>query len=249
MKHLTDEQLVAHYFAEDSNRLIAETHLRICSRCEQAFEEISNALAVRPPEPPPLEPGYGKQLWQSIQAPLRPYPQTRRSLFSWPRLVFAGACLLAVAAAFLGGSLWQKSRTRPTQAAISPQAKERVVLLILNDHLDRSERLLVELNHAGGESGNADDSLRAEARQLLPDNRLYRQAISANGDPIMSAALDHLERVLLEVANSPGNLDEPGLARIEREMNTDSLLFQIRVLRARTSRTQPKLDSGKGASI
>lgn len=249
MKHLTDEQLVAHYFAEDANRIVTETHLRICSRCEQVYEEISNALAVRPPEPPALESGYGKQLWRSIQGPLRPYPASRRSFFSWPRLVLAGACLLGLAAAFLGGSFWQKSRTHSTQATNLPQAKERVVLLILNDHLDRSERLLVELNHAGTEPSDADGSLQAEARQLLPDNRLYRQAVSANGDPIMSAALDHLERVLLEVANSPGKLSDADLARIEHEMNTDSLLFQIRVLRARTSRPQPKSNSEKGASI
>jgi hypothetical protein len=252
MNHLTDEQLVAHYFAEDVNRVVAETHLRICSRCEQVYEEISNALAVRAPEPPAREPGYGKQLWQSIQAPLRPYAATKRSYFAWPRLVLAGACLLGFAAAFFFGTLWQRSRTHPSQATVSaqaPQAKDRVVLLILDDHLDRSERLLVELNHASAEPGDPDVSLQSEARQLLPDNRLYRQAISAGGDPTMSAALDHLERVLLEIANSPDKLNGAGLERIEQEMNTDALLFQIRVLRARTSRPEPKVDSRKGASI
>jgi hypothetical protein len=249
MNHLTDEQLVAHYFAEDADRVVAEAHLRICSRCEQVYEEISNALAVRAPEPPAREPGYGKRLWQSIQAPLRPYPETKRRYISLPRLVLAGACLLALAATFFFGTLWQRSRTHPSEAANPAQAKERVVLFILDDHLDRSERLLVELNHAGAEPGDPDDSLQEEARQLLPDNRLYRQAISANRDPIMSAALDHLERVLLEVANSPDKLNGADFARIEHEMNTDSLLFQIRVLRARTSRPEPKVDSRKGASI
>ena len=265
MKHLTDEQLVEHYFAEDANRedanrVVVETHLRICNRCEQVYEEISNVLAVRAPEPPACEPGYGKQLWQSIQAPLQPYPATSKRRyffwsrfswpgFSWPRLVLAGACLLALVAAFVGGSLWQQSRTHPSQATISPQGKKRVVLMILDDHLDRSERLLVELNHASAEPGDPDAALQAEAQRLLPDNRLYRQAISASGDPIMSAALDHLERVLLEIANSPDRLNGADLTRIEHEMNTDALLFQIRVLRARTSRPEPKIDSRKGASI
>jgi len=261
MTHLTDEQLVEHYFVEGGNRIAAETHLRICSRCEQAYEEISNALAVRAPEPPAREPGYGKQLWRSIQSPLRPYPgRWKRTYFSWPRLVLAGACLLALAAAFLGGSLWQGSRTHPSQANNSAQAKERVVLVILDDHLDRSERLLVELNHAGGDKSDLKDSLQgdsfqadtlqAEARQLLPDNRLYRQALPSGGDPMMAAALDHLERVLLEVANSPDKLNSADIARIQHEMNTDSLLFQIRVLRAKTSRPEPKIEtSRKGAAI
>ena len=200
---------------------------------------------------PARERGYGERVWQSIQGDLLPYPaKPRRSYFSWPRLVLAGACLLGIAAAFIGGSRWERSRTHPSQAANPARQRERVVLVILDDHLDRSERLLVQLNHAREDKGELDDSLQAEARQLLPDNRLYRQSISAGGDPIMTAALDHLERVLLEIANTPDKLNGDDIARIEQAMNTDSLLFQIRVLRARNLRQQPKVDSRlKGASI
>ena len=250
MRHLTDEQLIEHYLAEGANRVMVETHLRICSRCEQVYEEISSAMAVRAPEPPERDRGYGERVWQSIQDSLLPYPsRPKRSYFSWPRFVLAGACLLVLAGAFIGGSLWERSRT-PSHAANPAQERERVVLVILDDHLDRSERLLVQLSHAGAERGDLDDSLQTEARQLLPDNRLYRQAISARGDPIMTAALDHLERVLLEIANTPDKLNSADIARIEQAMNTDSLLFQIRVLRARTTRQAPKDESGlKGASI
>ena len=250
MNHLTDEQLIEHYLAEGANRIVVETHLRICSRCEQVYEEISNALGVRAPEPPPRERGYGERVWQSIRGSLMPYPaKAKRTWFSWPRFVLAGLSMLAVAAAFVGGSFWERSRTHLSLAANSTQAKERVVLLILDDHLDRSERLLVQLNHAGAERGDLDSSLQSEARQLLPDNRLYRQAIAPGGDPIMTAALDHLERVLLEIANSPDKLDSADVTRIEQEMNTDSLLFQIRVLRARTSRQEPRESFPKGASL
>lgn len=250
MMHLTEEQLIEHFLNEQgANRVVVETHLRICNRCEQAYEEISNAMEVRHPEPPAREHGYGERVWQSIQAPLRPYPATpkRNGWFTWPRMVLAAACLVGLAAAFFGGSLWERARNHPLQAADPAQAKERVVLLILDDHLERSERLLVQLNHAGG--ADANELLQAEARQLLPDNRLYRQTIAENGDPSMSAALDHLERVLQEIANSPDKLNGAELERIEQEMNTDSLLFQIRVLRARTARHEQKVDSRKGASI
>lgn len=248
MRHLTDEELIEHYFCEGANRIVAETHLRICGRCEQEFEEISNALAVRGPEPPAREPGYGKRVWQTIQQPLPPYPsKPRRSFFAMPRLAFAGACLLFVAAAFISGRVWERTHPRPSQAVASQQGKERVVLFVLDDHLDRSERLLVQLNHAGGEQ-DAALPLQAEARQLLPDNRLYRQTLAGADDPLLSAALDHLERVLLEVANSPGPLTSADIARLEKEMNTDSLLFQIRVLRARVSSQKPKSEySRKGA--
>jgi hypothetical protein len=251
MRHLTDEQLIEHYLAEGGNRIVVETHLRICSRCEQAYEEISHAMKVRAPEPPARERGYGQRVWQSIRGDLQPYPaQPRHGYFSWPRLVLASACLLGLLAAFVGGSWWERWRAHPSQSASSAQERERVVFVILDDHLDRSERLLVQLNHAGTERDELDGSLQAEAKQLLPDNRLYRQAISAESDPTMTAALDHLERVLLEIANNPDKLDSADIARIDRAMNTDSLLFQIRVLRARNSRQQPKVVSRlKGASI
>ncbi len=250
MTHLTDEQLIEHYLAEGGNRVVVETHLRICSRCEQAYEEISNAMGVRAPEPPARERGYGQRVWRSIQGELMPYPaKVARSYYSWPRFALAAACLLGLAAAFIGGSLWQRSRTQSSQAANPAQERQRVVFVILGDHLDRSERLLVQLNHASAQGGDLDASLQAEARQLLPDNRLYRQAVSES-DPMMTAALDHLERVLLELANPPDKLNSSDIARIERAMNTDSLLFQIRVLRARNPRPQAKVDSRlKGASI
>jgi predicted anti-sigma-YlaC factor YlaD len=251
MKHLTDEQLIEHYLAEGANRVVVETHLRICSRCERVYEEISNAMEAHAPVPPARERGYGERVWQSIQGELLPYPtKPKRSYFSWPRLALAGACLLGIAAAFIGGSRWERSRTHPSQAANPARERERVVLIILDDHLDRSERLLVQLNHAGAEGSDLNDSLQAEARQLLPDNRLYRQSVPAGDDPIMTAALDHLERVLLEIANTPDKLNGVDITRIEQAMNTESLLFQIRVLRARTSRRAPKVESGlKGASI
>ena len=60
----------------------------------------------------------------------------------------------------------------------------------------------------------------------------------------------HPIRVLLEIANTPDKLNGDDIARIEQAMNTDSLLFQIRVLRARNLWQQPKVDSRlKGASI
>ena len=251
MTHLTDEQLIEHCLGEGGSRVVVETHLRICSRCEQAYEEISNAMGVRAPEPPARERAYGERVWQSIRGELLPYAaKPKRSSFSWPKFALAAACIFGLAAAFIGGSLWERARRQPSEAANPAQQKERVVLVILGDHLDRSERLLVQLNHAGADQGGMDSALQAEARQLLPDNRLYRQAVSAEGDPMMTAALEHLERVLLELANTPERLNSSSIARIERAMNTDSLLFQIRVLRARNSRQQPRVESRlKGASI
>jgi len=110
------------------------------------------------------------------------------------------------------------------------QGRERVVLVVLGDHLDRSERLLVELKHA---EPSTEAPMQAEARELLSANRLYRESVKRAGDPALAAALDHLERVLIEVSNEPAGLSQARLDELQREMNTDGLLFEVRVLRSR----------------
>jgi hypothetical protein len=237
MKHLTEEELIDHYYSEDSDKAEVEAHLRTCTPCACAYEELGKLLAnVRAPEAPARDSEYGARVWQSIQRSLEPYPaKQKRKFFYFPQLAYAAACLLLLAGAFLAGRMWEHVHTRSTVAANPQQAKERVVLFVLDNHLDRSERLLVQLNHSGAEGETADLPLQAEARQLLTDNRLYRQSVAQSKDPLLNAALDHLERVLLEVANSPDELSSADIARIEQEMNTQGLLFQIRVLRTRVS--------------
>ncbi len=53
------------------------------------------------------------------------------------------------------------------------------------------------------------------------------------GDLNVEASLDRLERLLMELSNEPDRLTEADLNRIRQEMNTDGLLFDIRVLRSR----------------
>jgi hypothetical protein len=60
----------------------------------------------------------------------------------------------------------------------------------------------------------------------------------------MDAALDRLERLLVEVANQPNGLTEADLNRLRQEMNTDGLLFDVRVLRSRVMEQQPNAAGG-----
>ncbi|HEY1302503.1 MAG TPA: hypothetical protein VGF24_03080 [Vicinamibacterales bacterium] len=52
MNHLSDDDLVLHYYGEDGTQLVAaERHLRSCARCARAYETIARSLnAVTPPE-------------------------------------------------------------------------------------------------------------------------------------------------------------------------------------------------------
>ena len=139
-------------------------------------------------------------------------------------------------------------KTRTVATASDPQARQRVVVWVLGDHLDRSERLLVELNHADG----TDDArpIQSEARELLASNRLLMQSARQSGDPALDAALDRLERLLVEISNEPNGLTDADLNRLRQEMNTDGLLFDVRVLRSRVAEQQPNAASGlKGVPI
>jgi hypothetical protein len=154
--------------------------------------------------------------------------------------------------AFVAGRQWERKQTPSVAVAADPQARQRVVVVVLGDHLDRSERLLVELNHAGSNDMSAIP-LRGEARELLANNRLVRQSAIRAGDLNVEASLDRLERLLVELANQPDEPNEQDLNRLRHEMNTDGLLFDIRILRSRVgSRALEPQDSAnatKGVSL
>ncbi len=255
-KHLSEEEMIDHYYGESAPGSSIERHLKACVKCADEYSALERDLGgVKALVPPPRGEEYGEEVWRSIRGSLTPYEA--RKWWRWPSLGFrkplalATAFALLMVAAFLAGRVWQRKQTLQTTAVASdPQARQRVVVWVLGDHLDRSERLLVELNHANG--GDAAEALpiQTEARELLASNRLLRQSAKQSNDPAMDAALDRLERLLVEVSNEPNGLTDADLNRLRQEMNTDGLLFDVRVLRSRVAEQQPNAASGlKGVSI
>ncbi len=249
MKHLNEEELIEHYYEESVNMADCERHLKACTGCAKRYAELRRDLdGVKPLAPPARGEDYGEQVWQSIRSSLPVYEKPKRSLIRLGRpLGWAAACALLIAVAFIAGRRWERKQTPTVAVAVDPQARQRVVIVVLGDHLDRSERLLVELNHAGSDDIPAAP-LRSEARELLASNRLVRQSAMQAGDLNVEASLDRLERLLVELANEPEDLSEADLNRLRQEMNTDGLLFDIRVLRSRVN-TQGAPKATKGVSI
>lgn len=238
MNHINEEQLIDYYYGEADSPAVISAHLQDCSQCSQSYASLAADLeSLKPIATPARKAEYGDDVWHSIRGSLRAYPaseKTRRNWFvmlkPWGFAAAATACLL-LAAAFFAGRKWEhRNGTVATNQATGEQGKQRVVLVVLGDHLDRSERLLVELKHA---EPSAEAPLQAEARDLLSANRLYRESVKQSDDPALSSALDHLERVLVEVANEPAGLSAAKLDELQKEMNTDGLLFEVRVLRSR----------------
>jgi hypothetical protein len=254
MKHLNEEILIEHYYEESVNMADCERHLKTCSACAKRYAELRRDLdGVKPLMPPVRGEDYGEHVWQAIRNSLPVYEKPK---WSWLRLGrplgWVAACALLIAVAFVAGRRWERKQAPSVAVAVDPQARQRVVIVVLGDHLDRSERLLVELNHAGG-NDMSGTPLRSEARELLASNRLVRQSAMQAGDLNVDASLDRLDRLLSELANEPEELSEADLDRLRQEMNTDGLLFDIRVLRSRihsqelAPQSAPKVT--KGVSI
>jgi hypothetical protein len=190
-------------------------------------------------------------VWESLRPGLIPYQKKTaawRRWAHWRATALAVSCAMLLAVAFFGGRYWERVATKKANVAVKPQGAQRLVLVVLTDHLDRTERLLVQLEHADSPDRAENAQLQSEARELLASNRLYRVTASNAGDPALAGALDRLEGVLAEIANDP-NLSAADLERVRKDMNTTGILFEIRILRSRSSDQGSGPKSANGGSI
>jgi len=249
MKHLSEEEQLDIYYEEGSDA--AKAHLKGCRECSSEYAKFKRSLdAITPEAVPQRGPEYGDFVWQALRPQLIPYEKKAagwRGWSWWKTATAAAACLALVTAAFIGGRYWEQRKSQPEVAGIA-QPQQRVVVVVLTDHLDRTERLLVQLNHAGPGDRAENAQLQSEARELLASNRLYRVSASKEGDPALAGALDRLERVLVEVANDP-QLTTADLDRVRQDMNTSGILFEVRVLLARKPNQESGPESAKGVKI
>ncbi len=245
MTHLSEEELIAHAYGEGETAAV-KRHLEGCAECSNTYTALESDLAEMTfAEPPGRDAGYGEKVWASLSGSLPAYESAKWNWLRggvWSGLSYAAACALLLACTFVGGRLWERKQAQ-SSAKISPQKNPqqeahvpqpaRVVVVVLSDHLDRSERLLVELKHADAESVEMASPLRDEARSMLAANRICRQNARHQDDPRLATALDRLDHLLEELANQPGSLNAATLARLQTQANADGLLFEVRVLRSR----------------
>jgi hypothetical protein len=234
MTHPTEEQLVLYFYGEsDETRAVAD-HLAECPACREDFALMQRTLnAVAGLNVPERGPGYGGQVWQRIAPQIRPrvrfFPQwlAPRSLAA----VAAMACLLVVA--FLVGR-WPLQTPRETATAPgNAKLQNRLLLVNLTDHLERSKMVLVQLANSSAADMPSD---QARAEDLLAANRLYRQSARMNGQPPVEDLLDDLEQFLTEVSNA--GPDE--LSQLKQRMAEQDILFKLRIVDAQLRERQKK---------
>lgn len=254
MNHLTEDEMIDRHYGEGGSAPAG--HLETCAACKGAYVALQADLAELDPIAPPERPlSYGEQVWSRL-APLLPaFPErnrirARRGL--WLAFGSAAACAAVVAAAFYAGRLWEhrqpQQQARATQANVPSPTPERVVVVLLSDHLDRSERVLIELKHARSDDPQVVAPLRDEAIGLLQSNRKWRQEAEKSGDPDLALVLNNLNDLLSQLANEREQLNPAELAKLQREMKADGLLLDVRVLRSRIPNRQAGPSHLKGGT-
>lgn len=246
MEHLDTEVLVEMYYKEAAPGLdeSARQHLKDCADCADAFRRLENDLkAVGTLEAPERDEGYGERMWQRVAVALPPAqrPERRRRTRLWMGLCYAAGCAALVATAFYVGTVWENQQHLKRKLASEAQGQHaptpqppKVVVVVLGDHLDRSERLLVELKHADADNQDLVTPLRDEAKGLLAANHVFREDADKSDDPALAQALDKLDKLLTEMADEPGGrLNAASLERLQKEMTNEGLLFEVRVLRSK----------------
>jgi hypothetical protein len=237
--HLTDDDLVLHYYGEMSQteESRAVSHLSECADCHGNYRRLQRVLAVVDEaaiDVPDLPLSFERTTWARLAPNLRP----ERRGFSWfvlspARLAWTGAVMLLVVSAFFAGRLGRPAPAPATDqaAAAAPgQVRERILLMDLGEHLDRSQMVLIELVSAEGQDSVDISTERERAEQLLSANRLYRQTAAVTGEGTVAQFLDELERILVDVAASPDRLSATDLTDVQRRIESEGLLFKVRVL-------------------
>jgi len=227
MTHLSEEELVLHYYGEADDSPSAERHLESCRECRAAYSSLERVLNVMGALPVPERgAGYGAQVWAKLAHEL---PARRRAWlppFPWRWMAAGGALATLLVAAFLAG----RFSTRPAPVAVSPQLQKLVLKAALEDYLDRSQIVLIELANANPKDALDISTEQERAANLLNENRLYRQTALHTGDAVAASVLDELERVLLEIAHSPARLAPAQLDDLRQRLRAEGILFRIRVL-------------------
>ena len=247
MNHLDHEDLILAYY-DDPAAAEARAHVASCDACRTELAAFAAVLdRVTPAPTPELAADYESQVWQRLQWRLRGERKKRSKLVTWMQW----SAVAAVAGiAFCTGLVWKPktekhdtlaakpavgSPAQPAHAttpAAPPATRDRILMVVVSDHFDESERVLVELTNLKPADGTDLSSERARAGALLASNRLYRHTASDRGEENVATLLSELEPVLLQLAHAPDDVSADEIRSIQKRIESRGLVFKLRVVRA-----------------
>jgi hypothetical protein len=250
MNHLSQEEFVLSYYGEPELGADRSAHLDACEACRGELTALAAVLdQVTPIEVPEPASDYEARVWDRLQWRLR---GERRKSSNWMKWTAVAA---TVAIAFFAGILWKSSSrqvveptsvatgttTTPLVGSKTPQqdgtSRDRILLVVVGEHFDESERVLVELTNITPDGDTDMRSTRERAEDLLASNRLYRTSATDRGEGDVATLLDELEPVLMQIAHASDDMSAEELRSIQKRVETRGLVFKLRVVKADVNRT------------
>jgi hypothetical protein len=232
--HVSEEELILRFYGESSHAASVDAHLGRCGTCRSEYEAIVHTLTmVVAQATPPRGNLYGLEVWQRIRSRLpAPNPWRRVLQLRWSTAAMTAAIAVFAFAAFVAGRYWPSNAppVEPRRALnAAPGGDERARAAAILDHLERSERVLLDVAHTGASDVEVREQ-QAWAAQLVDANRLYRNAATQAGETTTTLVLDDLERSLLDIVHAPSTLTPAELDEVRARLDAPALLFKVRVL-------------------
>ncbi len=260
MQHLNEEQLVMHRYHDDGvEAAAAEQHLNACADCRAQYDTLCRVLAlVDDLQVPQRGDEYGTEVWNHLRWRLGRRDRAR----VWR--AFAAAAMIAFA--FFAGGLWwaRNHHSAPSDTAYRSRpgntpggnavannkltGHDRILLVVVGDHLDNSERILLELTNADASRGLDVTAEKRRAAELVSVNQLYRQTAEQHGDARIAALLADLEPVLLELSHADDRLSPGEVASLQKRIDSKELLFKVRVVSAQAGGREVPAPQPKGTN-
>jgi hypothetical protein len=270
--HITDEEMLLDYYNESASadRAARRAHLETCEACRALDREMRAVLALVDTEPSvEAPPGFGREMWARVEPHISERVAQSRS--SWAivsafatataRLgpvrhwALAGGMAALLLASFMLGRVSERAPHRedaaprlseglaPAVAGAPDSSTERLLRAEMEEHLERSQRVLVDVVNADDAPDVSLASDRTRAADLVAAGRLYRRAADRVGDVEMRDLLEDVERVLVDVANGSSEPASKELKDVRTRIDEQDLLFRLRVagseIRERQRRAQP----------
>ena len=229
--HPSEEQLILLYY-KDAGHAATQAHVDQCPTCAAQFRSLAAMLGGVHLDVPERGPDYGRKVWLDIRDRL-PEKKPRRAWWRlpvWTGPAFAAAFLVVLA--FMAGRL-SKPDVPPVDEDL---LRQRALLAAVGSHLEDTQIFLTEV-------ANSDVGFQPQqARNLVNNNRLMRQAAWLGEEVQLADFLDELERTLVELANQNGMT--AGVPQVVNRKEHLEIIFKIRVFETQVQerRTAPVED-------
>ena len=268
-----EELLLDYYGeATPEQRAEMRAHLGTCVDCQALDRELRGVLALVDNEPlTEAPPGFEREMWARLEPVVSGFSRTNdvrldvrlkadttkadttkadttKADTTWsfelPRWALAASVAALAVGSFALGRVWDTPTTSPQISTTDMrELSERMLRSEVEEHLERSQRVLLELVNGDDASPVLLASDRERAADLVAAGRLYRRSVEEMGDADTRDLLEDVERVLVEIANGPEVESSNDLSDVRARITDQDLIFRLRVMtaemQARERRARP----------